>query len=152
MSRVTLLAALSIVLVTAACGSRLNPLNWFGQDEEVQVVERVLPGGVDDPRPFVAQIVSVRADRAPGGAIVNVVGLPPTQGYWEPALIVENNGNPVDGVLTIQFRASQPFTVKPQVNQTSREITAAIFLTEQDMAGVRSITVRGVNNARSVRR
>ncbi|GGE43545.1 hypothetical protein [Actibacterium pelagium] len=152
MSRVSLLAVLSIVLVTSACSSRLNPLNWFGRDKEVKVVVQEVPGGIIDSRPLIAQIQSVRVDRAPGGAIVNTVGLTQWQGYWQPALIAENRGVPVDGVLTIQFRVAEPLTNQIQGTQASREIAAAMFLTDQELSGVRSIVIRGANNARSVRR
>lgn len=153
MSRIPLLAILSVVLVTSACSTRLNPFNWFGKDEEkVVVVQQVAPGGVIDPRPYVDQVTSLRVDRAPGGAIINVVGLNPVQGYWEAALLAENNQRPVDGVLTFQFRASKPVTRTGQGPDRSREITAAVFLTEQEMAGVRSIVVQAAQNQRSVRR
>lgn len=152
MSRVSLLAVLSIVLVTSACSSRLNPLNWFGRDKETTVVVQEAPDGIIDPRPLIAQIQSVQVDRAPGGAIVNTVGLTQWQGYWQPALIAENRGVPVDGVLTIQFRVAEPLTDQIQGTQRSREITAAMFLTDQELTGVRSIVIRGANNARSVRR
>ena len=152
MSRVSLLAVLSIVLVTSACSSRLNPLNWFGRDKETTVVVQEAPGGIIDPRPLIDQIQSVQVDRAPGGAIVNTVGLTQWQGYWQPALIAENRGVPVDGVLTIQFRVAEPLTDQIQGTQRSREITAAMFLTDQELTGVRSIVIRGANNARSVRR
>ncbi len=153
MSRISLLAILSVALLTSACSSRLNPLNWFGRDrsEAVRYVEQA-PGGVIDERPLVAQILSLRVDRAPGGAIIHAVAVPPTQGYWEPALLVENNGRAVEGVLSFQFRASQPLRRAAQGNQPSREITAGVYLTDQQLAGVRTIIVRGAQNLRSVRR
>lgn len=152
MSRITLLAVFSVALLTSACSSRLNPLNWFGRDRSEPVAAVQAPGGVVDARPFVTEIVSLRVDRAPGGAIVNTVGRTSTQGYWEPALLIENRGVPVDGVLTIQFRASGPYKRAAQGTERSREITAAVYLTDQEMAGVRTIVVRGASNQRSVRR
>ncbi len=153
MSRISLLAILSVVLVTSACSSRLNPLNWFGRDrsEAVRVVE-VAPGGVVDPRPFVDQVISLRVDRAPGGAIINTVGLAPAQGYWDAALLPENNKTPIDGVLTFQFRANPPLKASQQGTERSREISVGVYLTDQEMSGVRTIVVRGAQNQRSVRR
>ena len=152
MSRLTLLAVLSIVLVTSACASRFNPLNWFGRDRSEAVTVETAPGGIIDPRPLVSQITELHVDRAPGGVIIYTVGIPPTQGYWEPALLIENNGFPVEGVLGFQLRASGPLSSWPQGTERSRQITAGLYLTDQQLAGVRTISVRGAQNLRTVRR
>ena len=156
--RTPLLAVLSVALLVGACGSvrdsRLNPFNWFGRSEEQQVATgaaaAVEPG---DPRPLVEQVLEMRVEPIPAGAIVHAVGLPPRQGYWKADLVAENDGKPDDqGVLLLSFRAYQPLEATPQGTQPSREITAGLFLSNQDLATVRTIIVRGAQNQRTSRR
>jgi len=156
--RTPLLAVLSVALLVGACGSvrdsRLNPFNWFGRSEEQQVATgaaaAVEPG---DPRPLVEQVLEMRVEPIPTGAIVHAVGLPPRQGYWKADLVAENDGKPDEkGVLLLSFRACQPLEATPQGTQPSREITAGLFLSNQDLATVRTIIVRGAQNQRTSRR
>lgn len=156
--RTPLLAALSAVMLLSACASmrdsRINPFNWFGRSQATETTTTAAPppGGVVDDRPLVDQVVAMRVERAPGGAIVHAVALPPSQGYWKADLVPENDGRPVNGVLTVQFRAYSPPKPWPQGTEQSREITAGIFLSEQTLRGVRTIVVRGARNQRSSRR
>lgn len=156
--RTPLLAVLSIALLLGACGrvrdSQLNPFNWFGRSTEQQVVAQTAAGSQpSDPRPLVAQVLEMRVEQIPGGAIVHATGLPPRQGYWKAALVAENDGKPDEkGVLRLSFRAYQPLEATPQGSQPSREITAGLFLSNQDLEVVRSIIVRGAQNQRTSRR
>jgi len=152
--RIPLLAVLSVALLAGACGSRLNPVNWFGRSTEQQVVTAAAPGVKPaDPRPLVDQVIDMRVEQIPGGAIVHAVGLPPYQGYWKAALVAENDGRPDEkGVLLLSFRAYQPAAPTPQGTQPSREITAGLFLSNQDLEAVRGIVVRGAQNQRTSRR
>lgn len=126
--------------------SRLNPFNWFGRDRavEVQAVDVVT-----DPRPLVAQVINVSIERAPGGAILRAVGLPPRQGYWAPELIETGRAN---GVVAFHFRLAEPPAPTRVSTQVSREVVVATFLTDQDLAGVREIQVIGSQASRAVRR
>ena len=126
--------------------SRLNPFNWFGRDGavEVQAVEVVT-----DPRPLVAQVINVSIERAPGGAILRAVGLPPRQGHWAPELIETGRAN---GVVAFHFRLAEPPAPTRVSTQVSREVVVATFLTDQDLAGVREIQVIGSQASRAVRR
>lgn len=160
--RKPLLAALSAALFLTACGtvreSRLNPFNWFGRSTEQPVAQT--GGGdeetvvINDPRPLAQQILSMKVERIPGGAIVHATALPPTQGYWKADLIAENRGRPDEkGTLTLQFRAFQPVERDaPAGTAVSREITAGLFLSDQDLQLVRTIVVKGAENQRSSRR
>ncbi|WP_212525725.1 hypothetical protein [Actibacterium sp. MT2.3-13A] len=156
--RKPLLAVLSAALLLGACGpvrdSRLNPFNWFGRSTEQQVAATVTPGAQPaDPRPLVEQVLEMRVEPVPTGAIVHAMGLPPRQGYWKAALVAENDGRPDDkGVLVLSFRAYQPLEATPQGAQPSREITAGLFLSQQDLQAVRTIVVRGAQNQRTSRR
>lgn len=152
--RISVLAALAALMVLSACAtvrsSRVNPLNWFGRGEERAVAVDMTQAL--DPRPLVQQVTAMQVDRAPGGAIVSATGLPPSQGHWEAELVETNDGKPVDGVLTLHFRAYPPEFPRPAGTPASREITAGIFLSTQDLEGVSRIVVQGAENQRVSRR
>ncbi|SMX34650.1 hypothetical protein [Actibacterium lipolyticum] len=151
-----LLPVLSAVLLIGACStvseSRLNPFNWFGGSTEETLSVSEVPAAPVERRWLVDQVVSMQIERVPGGAIVRATGLPTEQGYWEADLVAENNAKPQDGTLVFSFRAFPPPTVGPAGTQASREITAAVFLSDQSLANVRTIVVRGAQNQRSSRR
>lgn len=149
-----LIMTLAVALSLAGCArvrdSKLNPFNWFGGSEEgpAQVVETA-SGRPNDPRVLVAEVVTLEVAQIPEGAIVRANGLPPTQGWWEAELVAENDGKPVDGVLTYRFVVAHPVGVKPASTPQSREVTAATSLSNIALAGVRRIVVVGASNSRS---
>lgn len=151
-----LLAILTATLFLSACdsvrNSRANPFNWFSRSTEETLAVTAPEGGVYDDRAMVSQVTALKADKAPGGAIITAVGLPPYQGYWAAELIAENNGAPVNGVLSFQFRVYPPAVAAPQGTPLSRELSAGIFVSDQSLDGVKTITVKGGQNQRSVRR
>lgn len=147
-----IIAALTLVSFLSACGgvrdSRLNPFNWFGRDKE----EIVLAAEVIDPRGLVFQIVSLKVDRLPDGAIIHVVGLPETQGYFAAELVPLNGEFPDKGTLVYEFRLVSPPTQTPVGNTRSREILAAHFVSTQTLGGVRRIQIIAQSNRRTVNR
>ena len=154
--RKTLPLLLAATLALTACAtvreSRINPFNWFGGAEE-EVIEAAPPvDGIEDPRGLVTALTDLTVDRAPGGAIITAYALPQTQGYWDTVLIAENDGRTVDGVLTLQFRATPPFDAQPTGTDRSRQITAVIFLSNQDLEFVRTIEVKSQTNILRARR
>ncbi|MFT4716708.1 MAG: hypothetical protein ACI861_001443 [Paracoccaceae bacterium] len=150
-----LTAALVLVSFVGACGaareSRLNPFNWFGKDRNEQVVVDE-DAQIVDPRPLVAEIIKLRVDRLPGGAIVHAIGLPATQGHWEAALVPVNSELPDKGVLTYEFRLIPPLGAKTAGTKVSREVVVAHFISDQTMLGVRRIQVIAQQNRRTVKR
>ncbi|NNK77583.1 MAG: hypothetical protein HKP40_02605 [Litoreibacter sp.] len=145
-------AALAICLTLSACGSirdsRINPFNWFGGDrEEARMTDAQLDA---DPRPLVDQILSLNVDPTPEGAIVRVIGVPGTQGYWEADLIPIASENPAEKVY--EFRASAPLEPTRQGTQRSREIIAGAAIPSAELKTIRTIVVIGRTNQRSVRR
>ena len=150
-----LITGLLVITLLAGCGglreSRLNPFNWFGRDKEerIAVVEKADYVG---PRGLVGEVLSLKVDRLPGGAIINAMGLPPTQGYWSADLVPLNGGKPDKGTLVYEFRLAPPPGPEPVGEKRSREVLTGLFVSDQDLAGVRRITVLAERNKRTVRR
>lgn len=146
----------SAALILSGCGiseSRFNPLNWFGGgEEESDTLEAFEIVEVADARPLVARITSLSIDRTPGGAIIRVTGLPPTQGWYDVSLVDETGGEPLDGVLSYSLRAFPPQTPTRVSTPQSRELTAARFISDIALAQVRVIQVTGSENSRAARR
>jgi hypothetical protein len=139
----------------AGCGDSslgsLNPFNWSGGAEPVVAVTP--EGDIADPRPLVGEVTAVVAEPAPGGVIIRATGLPPTQGFWNAALLPDNPELTPDenGVLGFDFRAAPPLSAQNPGTPRTREIVTGYFLSNQKLAGIRSVTVRGERNARSIR-
>ena len=90
----TILAILAISLTVSACGrirdSRVNPFNWFGRDrtETVAVTDEAL---LRDPRPFVAQVVSLKIEPTPKGAIaIKKITAPIDPSFKNRPLVLNN--------------------------------------------------------------
>lgn len=154
-ARTVMLASIAAVALTA-CGagqSRLNPVNWFRSSPEAETVAAEEVNVVIDDRPLVEQITALTIERTPGGAIIRATGLPATQGWYAPELVNEDiDGEPVDGILLYSFRAVPP--EGPQASSTvqSRELIAAVHVSDIVLARTREIRVTGATNARSARR
>ncbi|MCB1367998.1 MAG: hypothetical protein KDK00_09555 [Rhodobacteraceae bacterium] len=150
-----LIVALTLLSFLSACGavrdSRLNPFNWFGRDREERVQAVEIQGPVET-RPLVAQVISLKVDRMPGGAIIYAVGLPATQGHWDAELVSLNGEVPEKGTLTYEFRLAPPPGPTRQSTPQSREVVVGLFVSDQALLGVRNIAVIAQQNRRSVRR
>ena len=149
----TILAILAISLTVSACGrirdSRINPFNWFGRDrtETVAVTDEAL---LRDPRPFVAEVLSLKIEPTPEGAIIRAVGLPTLQGYWNAELVeIERDDL---STLTYEFRVTPPPFQTRQSTQRSREIIVAKEVSTNRLNKIRTITVIGQSNRRAVTR
>ncbi len=143
-------------LVLANCGggngSGLNPFNWFRSGPEVETLVPVEEVVVIDTRPLIANVAAVRVDPLPDGIILRAVGIAAQQGYWEADLVADST-TPVNGVLTFGFRVAPPLNpAAPVGSQRTREVHAAIFISEQSLAGVRSFRVIGQQSAQTARR
>jgi hypothetical protein len=156
--KLPLFAALTAVVVLSGCGSRLNPVNWFGgNDAKPEVAKTLEPEGgypprPEDRRPLVKSVTSMTVNPMPGGIILFAVGLPPTQGWWDTDLVADNGGEPINGILSYSFVLMPPFQPTPVATARSREVTAARFVPDSRLEDVRQITVRGVENQVSRRR
>lgn len=168
-SSVRLPLTLCACLALSACGGGLansvvNPMNWFGNSRSEAVDPRRATNPLIPPprlgsRPKaiyagqpVDQITALRVDRLPGGAVIQVTGVTDVIGYYDVRLEPDNDGNPVKGVLSYTLKAARPERTIGVGGEAARQVTAAVSLTEQDMEGVRQITVRGARNQRTTRR
>lgn len=173
--RKTLTIMLISTLTLAACGavrdSRVNPLNWFGQSRSVPVeATQVAPVNPLIPRrnglfsnaraeaeayngkPF-EQVTNLTVERIPGGAIIRATGLAARQGIYAVQLTpVNEDEEPVDGVLTYRLEGVRPARATPVGSVPTREVVAARQLTDQELSGVRQIRVEGQLNAQVTRR
>jgi hypothetical protein len=150
-------AMLVAALALAGCGgfrdSKLNPRNWFKRSAPETVTAEVQPG---DPRPLVDQVTQLTISPMPGGAIVTATGLPPTQGWWEAELVVDDGSadgkEPEPGVKTYRFLVHQPPGPRRTSTPQSRQVTAGAFLSDIKLQGINKIIVLGAQSSRSVRR
>ena len=156
-------------LTLSACGrvrdSAINPFNWFGGSETVETtaeeINPLIPRERESllRRPeaayagtLVADLTTLKVERVAGGAIIRVKGIASTQGAFDVRMEPENEDQePVKGVLTYTLLAVQPPGFRQGPAQ-SREITAAVFRTDQELANVRTIRVVGANKTLQSRR
>lgn len=155
--------------VLSSCGSvresRINPFNWFGSSETVETeaeeVNPLIPRErqsllsapvTDYAGTLVSDVSSLRIERVAGGAVVRVAGVTATQGAFDVRLQPDNEDLlPEKGVLTFSLLALQPPGFR-QGPARSREVTAAAFLTDQQLSAIRTIRVVGANKTLQSRR
>lgn len=141
-----LLAALILTTALSSCGG-LNPGRWLnsGGSSPTPAGMSVATAKVaEDTRPLIQQVTSVEIDRTPDGAIVRAAGQAPTLGWYGPGLVAQ----PVtDGTLTLEFRVTEPKGEQPAGTPVTRTILAATAITNDTLAGVNRIVVRGATNA-----
>ena len=148
MRAISIILAASVALTACGLGeSRLNPFNWFGRSSEEQLDEAAEAARAS--LPLVEEVVALKIDALPSGAIISVVGRPPTQGYWDAELTRVPG---ISGALVLNFEIASPPTPKAAGTQPSREVLAGRYISTQDLGGATTIIVQGARNQRSVRR
>ncbi|WP_300584117.1 hypothetical protein [Marivita sp.] len=167
---VTLLILATVMLTGCATisESRLNPFNWFGSSEPDPAAADVANAKVnpliparrasifrdDGPEVFagrpIAEVTELLVERRPGGAVIRATGQADRLGPFDVRLIADEAAS-VDGTLVYDLKALQQPGPR-NTNPRARQVTAGLWITDQSLAGIRTITVRGANNARSVRR
>lgn len=141
--------ALTLMTSLAACGTRLNPLNWFGTAREDRISVVQAPVTPADPRQLVAEVVDFVIAPTSQGAILRATGRAPVQGYWEAELVeIERSAT----ALVYEFRVFPPLTQTASGTPQSRELVTGLQLSQFDLSGIRSITVIGAENRRTVSR
>ena len=148
----TLALVLTLGLVLTGCAavsqSKYNPFNWFKSAEPTDPTVLYVP--VADKRLLVAQVLTLKIEQTPDGAIIRATGLPPTQGWWKAALVKVDQDDATK--LIYEFRLFPPITLVPAGSPASREITVASAVSNQQLDGIKTVTVQGDTNALSSRR
>lgn len=144
-----LLAAMTALLVLGACStvreSRLNPFGWFGGSQS-ETPGLMPESSVIDNRALVDQVLNLRVEQVPGGAIIHATGLTRTQGWWDAELVAQNHGRPQAGELTYHFRVAAPRSQTRVSTEASRRVTAAQYVPQQVLDQVRRVVVVGAGN------
>ena len=155
--------AACLVLTVSGCsrlaGSPVNPMNWFNKDREAPVAtaptatQPLVPTKRDvigvDSRDLIAQVISAEIAQTPSGAILRATGVAPTQGYFNAELVLESIQN---RTATYAFRVERPARFEIEGTTASRTITAATVLSAGDLAGIRTVIVKGAGNTVTARR
>lgn len=155
--RTALLTLAALPVGLSACArlreSRLNPLNWFGGSRRRRTRSEATAAETADGRQLVREVTEMVVEQVPGGAIVRATGLPPTQGWWKAELKSDTRGRPDEnGVVTYRFLVYQPLTQTRVSTPQSRELTAAVFLSDIRLEAISEIVVQGETNSRASRR
>ncbi|WP_425045290.1 hypothetical protein [Primorskyibacter sp. S87] len=170
--RTTLTLLLTATIVLAGCSdwgtSRANPRNWFGSSTTVAPdtlashSNALLPEerksifaraeALDSSVP-IASITELQVDPTSTGAIVRATGVASRQGAFGARLRLEPpaEGDP-SGLVVYSFRVLYPEEATNQGAENTRTITAAVTLSRQELASVRTVRVIGQDNAREARR
>ncbi|MFK7753786.1 MAG: hypothetical protein AB8B51_14705 [Sedimentitalea sp.] len=170
----TVMAISVASLVLASCGwreARVNPRNWFGnsesrpvqdvraEDAEAEPTNALIPrvrrgifqrpDAVDNSE-LIASITGLRIEQTPSGAIIYTEGQAARLGAYDTEL------RPLDdsaaGVLAFEFRVVYPSDPTAPGTEFTRTIREAVSVTEQDLAGIRTIRVVAAGNVRESRR
>jgi hypothetical protein len=97
----------------------------------------------------------MRVERTPTGAIVYATGIAARQGAYGVELRLDEadrDERTKDATLDFTFRAIYPGYRTPVGSDRTRTLRAAVSLSRQQLAGVRSIRVVAEQNARESRR
>jgi hypothetical protein len=166
----TLLILATVVLTgcAAVSESRLNPFNWFGSSQPDPAAmnpaeselnplipaRRISFFRNNQPEIFagrpILEISELLVERRPGGAIIRATGIASRVGPFDVRLIKDETASDKD-TLVLDLKALQQAGPR-DTGPRARQVTAARWITDQQLRGIRTITVRGAENARSVRR
>ncbi|MGH1414715.1 MAG: hypothetical protein ACRBB0_14595 [Pelagimonas sp.] len=161
---VLVLSALVLTSCGSIGGSRLNPFNWFGNSssEPIAASEDVNPlipkrrasvffkeKDTSYRGTEIGEVTELLVERRPGGAIIRATAVADRQDFFDVKLIpvIEETN---DSTLTFAFKALQS---RGDIGTSaSRTVTAAMWVTDNQLAGIREIRVKGDRNVRTTRR
>lgn len=168
MRKLLILATVALTGCAAINESRFNPLNWFGSSQPDPAAMDVATAEVNpliparrvsifrnsQPEAFagrpIAEITELLVERRPGGAIIRATGQASRVGPFDVRLIADDT-NTDPSALVLDLKALQQAGPR-NTGPLARQVTVARWITDQELQGIRSITVRGATNARTVRR
>lgn len=160
---VLLIAALGL----SGCGyvrdSRLNPFNWFGSAEARELTPEEAAAATNplipersafankpdtDLRDRIAGLESLAIERIPGGAILRVTGISSSVRSFDVGLRELPGDAGVARYEMVTYLPEVPATGPVQ----TRRYTAAVRLSDTELARVRTIEVLSASNALTTRR
>lgn len=167
---VLIVAGIAVSGCTAVRESRVNPFNWFGGGAPAPAVQNTGTGAANPLIPErraslfrrdeaeedayagwpVGTIDELLIERRPGGAIIRVTGIADRAGPFD-VRIVEDAAQTGPGTLAYTLHALQSAGPR-NTGENARKVTAAIWLTDQELAGIGEIRVGGASNALVTRR
>ena len=95
-------------------------------------------------------VTRLETAQTPSGLIVSAIALPPTQGFWDAALEPIDDGDPTTRAYA--FRLLPPVDAEGAGAPPTREVLAGTYISNQDLDGAATITVRGRANVLATRR
>lgn len=153
--KTVVLALVVAATALSGCGrvseSRLNPMNWFGGSRDEAPTLGPTQTSVDN-RALVTQVTELSIEQTSTGALVRATGMMPTAGWWDPGLVAENHGRPVDGTLTLRFVAAAPSEPVVAANDQARRLIAVYPINIAILETISDIVVTGAENSRRARR
>lgn len=166
---------LSLLLVSSfllsACSawrdSRVNPSNWFGSGRaapatsaEAENANPLIPTQRNVLRRnraerydgiMVAEVTDLVIEPTSTGAIVRVTGRSSLMGAHDVRLVPDNDGDPVDGVLSYALMAVQPED-QGIGSDRARTLRAGAYVSSNTLAATQTVEVRAGTNSLSTRR
>lgn len=145
-----LFLSLALVASLAACGTRMNPMNWFGSSTE-ETTEIVEPDRVTvEDRVLIDRITAMTIEPSDAGAILRIIAQSDTPGAYDVTFVGLNGGLPdPNGVLTFEMRVRLPDPAEPL---GLKVLNAAHYVGAFELQNTDRIIVKAAENQRSVRR
>ena len=162
----TIFLIVAASLLTTGCestrNSKANPANWFGGPKKETLENdsndaliprkklsffRMTKDAVYQGQP-IDKLSKLVADEVPGGLLIQVTGVAAKIGGYDGQLKLLDSTDA--SVREYQFDVLQPVEMGTGP-ATSRTISIAVFLTDQDLQNVDTIRVRGANNTLTTR-
>lgn len=137
-NRTLILVALAVL---GGCGLRLPGFDDIGSPRTA--VSAVPSAPVFDP---VLPLRRAQIESGLRGSILRVEAVAPTQGWYDAELVLRES-QPAPGVLAYEFRATPPEGAQPVGRERTRLLTAAAFLPDTQLRGLRQIDVNGTTLA-----
>lgn len=139
------LALVLPLLALAGCSVEMPEfLGRTGSGEAVYTLR-----GDPVPEPVPVPLASARVERFNFGVIVRVEGIAPSQGYWGAALQIATEAE-ASGIMPMAFTAIPPEQVEAIGPPQTRVLTAAAFVPNRAMKGVRGFQVTGAGSGETL--
>jgi len=105
---------------------------------------------ITEKMPLIEKLETVKLKFIPEGAILEVTGLPISEGYWDAKLVeIKSNDN---SKIIYEFRANPPSLVHNKGTEKSRKLIIVEIVTAKRLKKIKLITVIGKKNIISIKR